>query len=317
METKMNGLVDTVGEGESEMNGESSIDIDTLPYVKWVSLLAQMVNNLPKMWETLVWSLGWQDPLEKGKATHFSILAWRSPWTIQSMGSQTVRHDWGTYTHSLTPLRVRCLRIQAVIFPWLGTQSQVGAGPVIDLILLTLSQLLQNLQNFPTAMLPTTSDRFLKRKKKKKTEARDIGGFSRIYLCRVYSIHHIQNLVWTEKILVLELSPILVTAAFAVKTNRPPKCSGLTQKKFLSLFCVTVQCKWSGIAVDGVGEGLSFMQSFKDSGWQSPGCLQALASKVPLDIAQQQKGNHEDAGWKFWSPGLEVVHIPPPTPHWN
>ena len=50
----MNGLVDTVGEGESEMNGESSIDIYTLPYVKWVSLLAQMVNNLPKMWETLV-----------------------------------------------------------------------------------------------------------------------------------------------------------------------------------------------------------------------------------------------------------------------
>ena len=43
----------------------------------WTSLLAQ----LPAMWETWVWSLGWEDPLEKGKATHSSILAWRSPWT--------------------------------------------------------------------------------------------------------------------------------------------------------------------------------------------------------------------------------------------
>lgn len=44
------------------------------------------------------------------------------------------------------------------------------------------------------------------------------------------------------------------------------------------------------MAVNGVGEGLYFMQSFKDSGGQSPGCLQALAPKVPLGIAQQQKG---------------------------
>ena len=37
--------------------------------------------------------LGWEDPLEKGKATHSSVLAWRIPWTVQSMGSQRVRHD--------------------------------------------------------------------------------------------------------------------------------------------------------------------------------------------------------------------------------
>ena len=37
--------------------------------------------------------LGWEDPLEKGKATHSSILAWRNPWTVQSMRSQRVRHD--------------------------------------------------------------------------------------------------------------------------------------------------------------------------------------------------------------------------------
>ena len=48
----------------------------------WVSLVAQLVKNPPAMWETWVWSLGWEDPLEKGKSTHSSILAWRSPWTV-------------------------------------------------------------------------------------------------------------------------------------------------------------------------------------------------------------------------------------------
>ena len=45
----------------------------------WASLVAQLVKNLPAMWETWVRSLGWEDPLEKGKATHSSILAWRIP----------------------------------------------------------------------------------------------------------------------------------------------------------------------------------------------------------------------------------------------
>ena len=44
--------------------------------------LAQLVKNLPAMQETWVRSLGWEDPLEKGKATHSSILAWRIPWTL-------------------------------------------------------------------------------------------------------------------------------------------------------------------------------------------------------------------------------------------
>ena len=43
----------------------------------WASLVAQMVKNLPAMWETWVRSLGWEDPLEEGMATHSSILAWR------------------------------------------------------------------------------------------------------------------------------------------------------------------------------------------------------------------------------------------------
>ena len=48
--------------------------------------MAQLVKNLSAMQETWVQSLGWEGPLEKGKATHYSILAWRIPWTIQSMG---------------------------------------------------------------------------------------------------------------------------------------------------------------------------------------------------------------------------------------
>ena len=55
--------------------------------------LAQLLNNPPAMWETWVQSLGWEGPLEKGKATHSSILAWRILWTVQSMGLQRVGHD--------------------------------------------------------------------------------------------------------------------------------------------------------------------------------------------------------------------------------
>ena len=50
--------------------------------------MAQLVKNPPTTWETWVQSLGWGEPLEKGKAIYSSILAWRIPWTVQSMGSQ-------------------------------------------------------------------------------------------------------------------------------------------------------------------------------------------------------------------------------------
>ena len=53
-------------------------------------LLAQTVKNLPAMQETQVWSLGWEDPLENGMATHFSILSQRIPWTEDSGGLPTV-----------------------------------------------------------------------------------------------------------------------------------------------------------------------------------------------------------------------------------
>ena len=52
----------------------------------WVSLRAQTVKDPPAMWETWVRSLGWEDPLEKGIATHSSILAWRLPRTEEPGG---------------------------------------------------------------------------------------------------------------------------------------------------------------------------------------------------------------------------------------
>ena len=55
--------------------------------------MAQLVKNLLAVPETWVRSVGWEDSLEKGKATQSSILAWRIPWSIQSMGSQRVGHD--------------------------------------------------------------------------------------------------------------------------------------------------------------------------------------------------------------------------------
>ena len=67
----------------------------------WTSMVAQTVKCLPMTWETQVWSLGQEDPLEKETATHSSILAWKIPWTedpgrLQSMGSQRVGHNWVT-----------------------------------------------------------------------------------------------------------------------------------------------------------------------------------------------------------------------------
>ena len=64
----------------------------------WASLVAQLLKNLPEMLETWVQSLVWEDLLEKGEATHSSILVWRIPWTekpggLQFMGLQRVGHN--------------------------------------------------------------------------------------------------------------------------------------------------------------------------------------------------------------------------------
>ena len=68
-------------------------------------LVTQLVKHPPAMRETWVWSLGWEDPLEKGKATHASILAWRIPRGCR------VRHDWATFTMCILPPRYfSCLK---------------------------------------------------------------------------------------------------------------------------------------------------------------------------------------------------------------
>ena len=59
-------------------------NINNLRYGDRASMVAQLVKNPSAVWETWVQSLGWKVPLETGKATHTSILAWRIPWTIQS-----------------------------------------------------------------------------------------------------------------------------------------------------------------------------------------------------------------------------------------
>ena len=80
-------------------------------WMSWLSLVAQMVNNLPAMWETQVWSLGQEDPLEKGMATHCSIPAWRmpkieEPGRLKSMGSQRVQHNSATKTFTFFTVSV-------------------------------------------------------------------------------------------------------------------------------------------------------------------------------------------------------------------
>ena len=65
------------------------------------SLVAQLGKNLSAMRETWVLFLGWEDPLETGKATHSSIMAWRIPWTVYAMGLQRVRLDWATFTFTV------------------------------------------------------------------------------------------------------------------------------------------------------------------------------------------------------------------------
>ena len=67
----------------------------------WASLVAQLVKNPPAMRETWDQSLGWEDPLEKGKATHSSILVWRSPWTTVhgAANSRTQLSDFQFHFH--------------------------------------------------------------------------------------------------------------------------------------------------------------------------------------------------------------------------
>ena len=82
-----------------EMGSSPGKGIGYPPQYSWASMVAQMVKNLPAMWETWVLSLGWEDTLEEGMTTYSRILAWRIPmdreawWGSWSMGLQRVRQD--------------------------------------------------------------------------------------------------------------------------------------------------------------------------------------------------------------------------------
>ena len=92
-------------------------------------MVAQLVKNLPAMWETWVQSLGGEDPLEKGKATHSSIQAWRIPWTVEPVGSQRVEHDSVTFTFRVT-LRSKTYRVSSVQFSSVAQSSPTPCHPM-------------------------------------------------------------------------------------------------------------------------------------------------------------------------------------------
>ena len=80
----------------------------------WAFLVAQLIKNWPAMWETWVRSHDWEDALEKGKATHSSISGLEN--SMESMGSQRVRHYWVTFT-SFTDIRI--LEVEPNFMPML------------------------------------------------------------------------------------------------------------------------------------------------------------------------------------------------------
>ena len=95
------------------------------------SLVSQLVKNPPSMREILVWSLGWEDPLEKGKATHSSILDWRIPWTVQSVRGVT---ELDMTERLLLPFKYTCILLEKYIY----YQVRVSTMYCITLCLSTL-----------------------------------------------------------------------------------------------------------------------------------------------------------------------------------
>ena len=81
------------------MGRSSGEGIDYPFQCSWTSLVAQLVKNLPAMWETWVRSLGWVDPLEKGTDTHSNILAWRIPVAKNIIGSLNLKLYYLNFLH--------------------------------------------------------------------------------------------------------------------------------------------------------------------------------------------------------------------------
>ena len=123
--------------------------------------MAQKLKNLSAIWETQVWSLGREDPLEEGMATHSSTLAWRIPWTeeprkLQSMRSQRIGHDKrkiNTYILHTTFLVEKfreyhfCIKKKYPVVPysqWFLFRLFTGARSHLQFPLLTFPLLLQN-----------------------------------------------------------------------------------------------------------------------------------------------------------------------------
>ena len=104
------------------------VNLNSIAEKYWISLVAQMVKNLPAIQETRLRSLGQEDPLEDGMATHSSILTWKIPWTeqsgrLQSMRLQRARHDWATNTCTIGEKRLinqksRYLRLSWRLQKW-------------------------------------------------------------------------------------------------------------------------------------------------------------------------------------------------------
>ena len=120
----------------------NTVDVPRCFHILITGYLAQSVKNLSTMQETRVQSLGWEDPLEKGMATHCRFLTWRIPWTeelgrLQSVGSQRMGRDWGTHVTFVVclPLRIKeyiafvkiiCMSHKYFSVPWILASTAYG-----------------------------------------------------------------------------------------------------------------------------------------------------------------------------------------------
>ena len=138
------------------------VSLHRVPHSR-ASPVAQRLKRLPPMWETWVWSLGQEDPLEKEMVTHSSILAWRIPWTekpgkLQSTGSQGVRHNWETslslslywVPHSVLGFGGWFSSVQSLCSVWLFETPWTAACQAS--LSLTISQSLPNFMPIASVM---------------------------------------------------------------------------------------------------------------------------------------------------------------------
>ena len=91
-------------------------------FLRRASLVAQLVKNSLATREIWVQSLGWEDSLEKGTATHFSILAWKIPWTVQSVGSQRVRTGLSDFHFHFSSVQLLS-RFRLLATPWTAARQ--------------------------------------------------------------------------------------------------------------------------------------------------------------------------------------------------